>query len=388
MGDVLSVASIGIRTRRLRAALSALGIAIGIAAMVAVLGLSESSRADLMATLDELGTDLLTVQPGQSLGGEEASLPKRAEPMIDRIAPITLVSEVAGVDATVRRTDFIDEQETGGIAVKAARPSLIEALAGEMEEGRFLDDATENYPTVVLGSVAAERLGVDDLSGEVQVWLGDQWFTVVGVLESLELVPDIDRSALIGWPVAKEEFAIDGSASSIYVRSDPESVEAVRGVLAATANPENPEEVEVSRPSDALSARAAAETAFTSLFLGLGAVALLVGGVGIANVMVISVLERRSEIGLRRALGATKRHISLQFLAEALLLAGIGGLAGAGLGALATALYSSMQGWAVVVPLIALGGGVVAALVIGAVAGLYPAIRAAQLSPTEALRTV
>ena len=159
------------------------------------------------------------------------------------------------------------------------------------------------------------------------------------------------------------------------------------GYWGATANPENPEEVEVSRPSDALEAREAADDAFTALFLGLGAVALLVGGVGIANVMVISVLERRSEIGLRRALGATKRHVAVQFLGEALLLSVIGGAGGVGLGALVTAAWANAKGWEVLVPPLAIVGGFAAAVTIGAVAGLYPAIRAARMSPTEALRT-
>lgn len=384
--DVLRVGSIGLRTRRLRATLSALGVAIGIASLVAVLGISESSRADLIRKLDRLGTNLLTVAPGQTLFGQAATLPKQAPRMVGRIPPVETVSKLGAVDdATVRRTNLISEFETGGIAVRAVQTNLPETLGASVRIGRFLNGGTERLPAVVLGAKAAERLGTDRVG--VQVWIGGRWFTVVGILEPVELAPDLDTAALVGFPAARALLGDDGEVSKLYVRADPEALDDVADVLAATANPEHPEEVEVSRPSDALEARAAAKTAFTALFLGLGAVALLVGGVGIANVMVISVLERRSEIGLRRALGATKRHIASQFFVESLLLAAAGGVAGAAVGAGATIVYAQTRGWEAVVPAAGIAAGVGAALAIGAIAGLYPAARAARLSPTDALRS-
>jgi putative ABC transport system permease protein len=386
--DLLRVGSIGLRTRRLRAALSALGIAIGIASMVAVLGISQSSKADLLAQLDELGTNLLTITPGQSLLGEEATLPVAAPKMVGRVSPIEQVASVRTTEATVRRTGYIPAAQTNGITVLAADTDLLATLHGTVREGVFLNDATINYPAIVLGSVAADRLAITDLEAGPMVYVDGRWFSVVGILDPLPLAPDIDRAALVGYPIAQELLGAAADATTIHVRTDPETLEETRAVLPATANPENPEEVQVSRPSEVLEARAAAETAYTSLFLGLGAVALLVGGVGIANVMVISVLERRSEIGLRRALGAAKRHISVQFLTESLLLALLGGLVGALIGVLVTAGYALSQGWAISVPAYAPLGGLVASLLIGGIAGLYPAVRAARLSPTEALRTV
>jgi putative ABC transport system permease protein len=388
-GDLFRVASIGLRSRRLRASLSALGIAIGIAAMVAVLGISESSKANLLQALDRLGTNLLVVEAGGGfVGREDPVLQTTAETMLRRIGPVEEVSSVTSVDATVLRTDLAPSDQTGGITVKAADTQLLETLVGEMADGEWLDEARAGLPVVVLGSVAAERLGITDVGDGVQVWLGGQWFTVIGIMEPLQLAPDLDTSAVIGRDIAIDELGAAEAPGTVYLRTDPDEVDDVQTVIAPTANPENPDQVEVSRPSDAIEARAAASNAFTALFLGLGAVALLVGGVGIANVMVISVLERRSEIGLRRALGATRRHVSVQFLSEALLLSAAGGVAGVMLGAAVTAIYDVVRGWEIVVPTIGLVGGIVAALVIGAVAGLYPATRAARLAPTDALRTV
>ena len=386
--DVLRVGSIGLRTRRMRATLSALGISIGIATVVAVLGISESSRAGLLSEIDRLGTNLLTVTPGQTLGGSDSQLPVESGAAVGHLGGVERASAVSGVsDVTVRRTPYISEEDTGGIAVEAADLDLLETLDGGMASGRFLDPATERYPAVVLGAVTAQRLGLSGAVRGAQVFIGGRWFSVVGIMRTLPLAPEIDRAALIGYPVAARLFGTDANPTEIYVRAAQDQVTTVRDVIATTANPDAPEEVEVSRPSDALEARAAAEGALTSLFLGLGAVALLVGAVGIANVMVISVLERRSEIGLRRALGATRNHIRFQFLAESLILVGIGGLAGVLLGTAVTVAYAASQGWQVTVPPVAIAGGVVASLAIGGLAGLYPAGRAARTSPTEALRT-
>jgi putative ABC transport system permease protein len=387
--DLLTVGSIGLRTRRLRAALSALGIAIGIASMVAVLGISASSQAALLDTIDRLGTNLLTVQAGQSFFGDDSELPESTGAKLSSMSGVDAsasVYDVSGV--TARRTERVDAQETLGISVKAADTELPETLSAKLAQGRFLDDATKRYPAVVLGDVAAERLGIVSLEGQPQIYVGGRYLTVVGILKPVTLASAIDRSVLVGLPYAEAAFDTEPNASSAYVRVDESRFGEIRNLVPGTANPGHPEEVEVSRPSDALEAKAAAQGAFTSLFLGLGAVALLVGGVGIANVMVISVLERRSEIGLRRALGATRRHISIQFLTESLLLATLGGIAGAFLGALVTAISSAAQGQAVVIPPEAIAGGILAALLIGAAAGLYPSIRASRLSPTEALRTV
>nr|BFE83936.1 ABC transporter permease [Planobispora longispora] len=382
---MLRAGASGLRARPTRVILSALGIAIGIATMIAVIGISSSSREQLLRQLDRLGTNLLTVSPGQTVFGEEARLPTTALDMVERIGPVRTASATGDVDTSVRRTDRIPEAVTGGISVQAATGGLLTTLEGGVAKGTWLNAATERQPAVVLGSKAAERLGVTRTG--VRVWMGDRWFTVIGILEPMPLAPEIERSALVGFPVAERLLGFDGHPTTIYERSAEEAVEAVRAVLPRTVNPENPNEVEVSRPSDALAARAAAAGAFTNLLLGLGAVALLVGGVGVANTMVISVLERRREIGLRRSLGATRGQVRVQFLAESLLLSALGGVAGTALGALATAGYAVSRDWPPVVPPWAVGGAVGATLLIGTVAGIYPAMRAARMSPTAALST-
>nr|WP_203783318.1 ABC transporter permease [Asanoa ferruginea] len=381
--DLARLGVAGLRSRPLRAVLAALGIAIGIAAMTAVVGVSASSRAELHRTLDRLGTNLLTVGPGTKLFADEpAELPVEAPAMVGRIGPVTSVSATGRVDARVYRTDRIPAPQNGSIAVVASYLDLPATVGATVADGVWLNAATARYPAVVLGATAAARLGA--VTGQ-PVWLGDLWFTVVGVLAPVPLAPELDSSALVGWDTAAGYLGFDGHPTTIYTRAAESSVEAVAAVLANTANPESPTEVQVSRPSDALVAGRAADDAFTGLLLGLGAVALLVGGVGVANTMVISVLERRGEIGLRRALGATRGQIRAQFLAESLLLCALGGVGGVLLGIGVTTAYAMAQGWPAVVPAWASLGAVGATLVIGAVAGLYPAVRAARLAPTSAL---
>ena len=274
-GDVLRVGSSGLRSRKMRAALSALGIAIGIAAMVGVLGLSESSKSDLLAELDALGTNLLTVQAASGFGAGDGALPDESDEMIARIPTVEATAAVSPIDVNVYKSEFVPTGETGGITVVAADPNLLETLNGSVATGVFLDETNTDFPVAVLGSVSAERLGVTEIG--VLVYIGDQYVEVVGILDEFPLAPDLDRTVMISEGAAEAYFMEDVVPTTIYVRVDPDVLEETRELLGATADPENPEEVEVSRPSDVIEAQAAAESAFDSLFLGLGAVALLVG---------------------------------------------------------------------------------------------------------------
>jgi putative ABC transport system permease protein len=379
--DVARLGGYGLRSRPLRAVLSALGIAIGIAAMTAVVGISASSRADLDEELAKLGTNLLTVSPGTTMSGKRATLPDESVAMIKQIGPVQSVTATGVLrDTSVYRNDRIPAAQSGGMSVLAARLDLLDTVGAKLDRGTWLNAATDRYPTVVLGAAAAERLG-----NPPAVYIGGRWWVVAGVLRKVLLAPELDSAVLVGWPAATTYLGFDGHPTTVYTRSAESQVEAVRAVLAPTADPEAPGDVQVSKPSDALAARRATNATFNALLLGLGAVALLVGGIGVANTMVISVLERRAEIGLRRSQGATKGQIRAQFVAESLLLSLIGGAFGALLGYLVTGTYATTQAWPTVVPLWVLAGGVGATVLIGAIAGLYPAIRAARLAPTEAL---
>jgi putative ABC transport system permease protein len=383
--DLARLAGVGLRTRKLRAALSALGIAIGVAAIVAVLGLSSSSAAGLNAEIAALGTNLLTVQTGPGISGRPAELPLTAPAMISRLPGVYAVQDTGSTTASAYRSPLIPGVNTNALTVDAATLGLPTTAGTGLAQGEFLNAATRSEPVCVLGAAAAQLLGVDRLFPGERIWAGDMWLYLAGILKPDALSPGIDSSVLVGYPFAERYLGFDGHPTTIYVKAADSQVNRVDSLLAAQASPEDPSAVDVSQPSSALVAQAEAKSAFSTLFLGLGAVALLVGAIGVANIMIISVLERRSEIGLRRALGATRGHIRTQFLSEAILLAVTGGIAGIAAGALATVIYAHAKGWAVVIPAQAWAGGIGVTVLIGAIAGLVPALRAARLSPTQAL---
>jgi len=383
VADLARVGSTGIRTRPVRAALAALGIAIGVAAMIAVVGISVSSGAQVDRQLDALGTNLLQVTPGEDRAGNRVPLPEQAGALAARIGPVTSTAQLGRTTTPVYRNDQIPTGNTGGLAIAAASPDLLTTLKATVAKGRWLDAAAETFPAVVLGARAAEELGI--VEPGTLVWTGGQWVQVIGILDPVTLDPSIDSTALAGWAAARTYLGFDGHPTTLYVRAVPDQLTAVGVVLPRQVSPTDAQYVAVERPTDAIAARNAATSALSGLLVGLGGVALLVGGVGIANTMIVSVMERRSEIGLRRALGATRGQIRGQFVTEALLLSLLGGLAGVLVGTMITVGYAASRGWPSVVPLWSTGGGLAATVLIGVVAGLWPAVRASRLSPTEAL---
>lgn len=382
--DALRLGWLGVVSRPARAAMSALGVALGIGTLVLVTGIPASGQADLDRRLTALGTDVLQAQ-GSGVSGAPVELPVAAAAMVRRIAPVERASAVANLNLGVRRTEFSDPNDTAGITALAATPDLLPAVRGSVVSGSFLRPG--GLPTVALGHAAAAWLGISSVDPRraPMILIGSSWFTVVGILAPMPLTPELEQAVFVDWSAARSLLGFGGHPTVVYLRAHESQLEPVRAVLPATLSPTTPGLVSVSRPSEALAAKRATAGTFSGLFLGLAGVALLVGGVGVANTMIVSVLERRREIGLRRALGATRGDVRLQFLTESILLSALGGLAGLLTGLLGSWGYAVLRGWPVVVPLPALGAGFGGALLVGAVAGLYPAVRAARLSPTEAL---
>ena len=384
--DLFFVAVYGVKARKGRAALTSIGIGIGIAAIVAVSGIAASGSADLLSTLESLGTNLVKASPQAGFFGTQEELPEGVIGMVERIGPVEEVTSTTQTDLLVRRSNFISEFEGGGISTIVTSSELLNVIGGKLSEGRFITDGLSDLPVTVLGSVTAKRLGITNLSKPTKILIDDEWFGVIGIVEELKIHPDLDRSVFIGYGAAKKLFDINEEPTTIYLRANPTFIEDVVEVIAPSMNPENPDQVEVSRPSDALEAQQAVEASFTNLLLGLGSVALLVGGVAIANVMVMSVLERRMEIGVRRSIGATRREIRYQFLLESVVLSGIGGLVGVMLGSLITLAYTNYTNIVFSIPVWQILGAVVLALLIGAISGVYPAIKASKIQPAEAVR--
>ncbi|ROS78303.1 putative ABC transport system permease protein [Curtobacterium sp. PhB130] len=385
--DLLRLGVFGLRTRPGRVVLSALGIAIGIAAMIAVVGISSSSKAKLDQVLDALGTNVLTATQAQGFG-EVPPLPPSALESALRQDEVQSAAAVGTVeDTAVYRNPFIPAPETKGIGVSAAWGDVPEVLGGAVASGRWIDSSADAPAQVVLGADAAAALGIDRVRDDTRVWIGGRWVQVVGILERLELADDLDNQVFVPRSLASD-LGFDGSPTAVYTRVDPERVAQARDVLAGAIRSDAPQDVGVTRPSDALAAKNATDDSFTGLLVGIGGVALLVGGIGVANTMVITVLERRAEVGVRRALGARRRNIRDQFLVESLLLSFLGGVAGVVIGVGVTMVFAIGQGWPVTIPAWAVAGGLGATVVIGGVSGLYPAARAARIPPTSALAAV
>jgi len=388
--DVVLQALRGLTSRKLRTALTALGISIGIASLISIQGITEANQADARAEIDALGSDFLLITAGTGITEEAELLPYAADMLDTHIDSLEHVAALYPVDARARRNELIPEVQTGGVTVSAISASgldLLEPVNGSVAFGRFHDATSVEVPGVVLGSLAAERLGIQHLVGHPTINISGHQFAVIGVLDEFEtLNTDLNRTVIVGLPVAETLFETPDTPSAIYAQVPPEELDDARDLIPAQANPAAPAEVAVSRPTEALEIREVIDETFARILQALALIVLAVGGIGIANIMVISVIERRGEIGLRRSLGATRKHIASQFIIESTMLSLLGGVLGVGLGVGIVFGYARYKDFEAIIPWYWLSVGVGAAFALGALAGLYPALRASRLDPAEAVR--
>ena len=388
--DAISLGTLGLRTRKGRTAMAAIGIAIGVASLIALVGIINSGEADAQRDLLEQGIDVLELTPGTSFADEPVLLPGAAAAIDTHMRDVVkVVASIRRVPATLRKTDFIPEVETGGIrlfAVNADDLDLLVPLRGGVAHGRFHDAATVQVPTVVLGSDTAGVLGFDELYANPTVHISGHEFAVIGVLDPFTISQGLtlNRAAIIGFPVAEKLYDADDNPERIWVQTNLDVIEQVRGLLPRQANPEAPGEVSVS--SLDLDAREIISENFESLLSLLVVVIIVVGAIGVGNIMLISVLERRGEIGVRRALGAKKSHIAVQFLIESVLLTVLGGLIGIVFGLAVVAMVTRVLDWPLTIEFLFIVIGLAVTVGVGLVAGLYPSWRASRMDPAEAVR--
>ena len=388
--DVVAQAVRGLTSRKLRTALTALGISIGIASLISIQGITEANQAAARAEIDALGSDFLFITPGTGITEEAELLPYAPATLDSHISDLEYVAALYPVDARARRNELIPEAQTGGVTISAitsADLDLLEPVNGSVQFGRFHDPTSVEVPAVVLGSLAAERLGIRHLTGHPTINISGTNFSVIGVLDEFEILnTDLNRTAIIGLNVAANLFETPDNPGAIYAQVQPEQLDDVRELIPAQANPFAPGEVAVSRPTEALEIREVIDETFARILQSLALIVLAVGGIGIANIMVISVIERRGEIGLRRSLGATRKHIASQFIIESTVLSLLGGVLGVAIGVAIVIGYAQYKDFDLIIPWFWLTIGVGAAFVLGALAGLYPAWRASRLDPAEAVR--
>ncbi len=388
--DLISVAFGGLLARKVRTVLLLMGPVIGVAAIVAAVGLTDSAKGDLKAKVAQLGTNLIEAKAASSFGSQNPTLPKDA---VRRAEQVKTVEKVASV---VQLTDIIvspypqakAKYETTPIPVVATDTRLPNVLEVPLTSGRWItaSDNENGVRAVVIGSGLANELGY--LPGESRtIDLADKPYGVIGVLGKVELDPSLDNAAFISFASADKDFVKEEVLpTKLYVRSTDGTEQVTSDALRIAIALGGPKEVATEIKAEALELAAQSDRQLQIIVASMGLLAIIVGGIGIANVMSISVIQRSTEIGIRRALGHTRRTIAQQFLLEAMVVGFVGGILGVMLGAFSILVGVWISGWVFVLQTWIPPAGVVLAMVVSIIAGLYPARRAAKLEPLETLR--
>jgi macrolide transport system ATP-binding/permease protein len=391
--DLAAEAIAGLLARPARVALTVLGTVIGVGALVATLGLSKTAGNQIVGRFDALSATDVVVSPSARAGGAGAAvLPWDAESRLRRLNGVAAAGTLSDVDvrgALVRSVPINDPLAAGAIQLpmKAASPGLFRAVHARLATGRLFDAGHSRRAdrVIVLGPNAARRLGITRIDQQPAVFVGDRLYAVIGLLSGVRRHASLLGAAIVPEGTARREFGLRAPALA-QVETRIGAVELIVRQAPVALSPVDPGLVKVASPPDPRQLRGEVKNDLNALFLLLGGVSLLVGAIGIANVTLVSVLERVGEIGLRRALGAGRRHIAAQFLLESTAMGLAGGVMGASLGTLVIVGVSATKTWTPVLdPWVPLGAPALGAL-IGLISGTYPSLRAASLEPVEALR--
>ena len=387
--DLVGVAWTGLTARKVRTLLIMLGPIVGVAAMVGAVGLTESAKGDLKAKLGKLGTNLIIAQAGGTFGSQNPTFPADAVQRAKALSTVTSAAATTNLSSVIAvpTEGSSDFYQSFPVPVRAADTDLPSVLAVPMVDGRWLNSSDSKLHTVsaVLGAGIAKQYAY--LRGESRtIRLNDTNFGVVGVLAPVALDPDLDNAVFITQWAAKHYFATDGKPNQLYIRSTNGTTQATADAIPTAINLGGPEQVSTKVPSDVLQAASQADKTLQQTALFAGLLALAVGGLGIANVMSISVIQRSSEIGIRRVVGHSRSKIGSQFLLESLFVGVLGGILGAALGIGIVYLVSAFANWVVVINYHKIPIWMTLALIVSVGAGLYPSIKAARLEPLETLR--